>query len=305
MSIPPPNVKSSPPPKVMSIPPPKVMSTLPPKPMSILLPKVALQTQPNPAPVVPMNVTPSTDTHEHANAPPSWQKFFDLQAERNRRQLERESVQDRERRLARERKPPIKSAKVFHWDKNNSREFIRESVSKKWREGTLAYYSTKQKRYNSFENEWDCCTDFGSDDDCDSDSDGDGDANFIVDTTEIDDTHAPYRPPNASPSRISDPHEHDSEWLPEMPDEGDPCEDEILQFVHTYLGYTLPEPLPSSIPQIEPSHRKTVLKMIGMSCSTATDIYNRPRALLALDFVRRLFSRETISPEEWDLSRSN
>ncbi len=90
-----------------------------------------------------------------------------------------------------------------------------------------------------------------------------------------------------------------------MPDEGDPCEDEILQFLHMYLGYTLPNPIPSSVPQIEPIHRKTVLKMIGMSCSTATDIYHRPRTLMALDFVRRLFSKERVSSEEWDLSRSN
>ena len=68
------------------------------------------------------------------------------------------------------------------------------------------------------------------------------------DTAEIDDVHAPYCPPNAALSPVSDPHENDAEWLPVIPNEGDPCEDEILQFTHTYLGYTLPEPLPSSIP---------------------------------------------------------
>ncbi len=195
--------------------------------------------------------------------------------------------------------------KYFTGKKNDSGELIREPVSKKWREDTLAHYSMKQKRYNSFENEWDCCTDFGSDDDSDGDDDDDGDPSFIVHTAEIDDVHAPYRPANAALSPISDPHENDAEWLPVLPDEGDPCEDEILQFAHTYLGSTLPEPLPSFIPRIELSHRKTVLKMIGMSCSTATDVYHRPRALLALDFVRRLFSKEDVSSEEWDLSRSN
>lgn len=64
--------------------------------------------------------------------PPSWQDFFTFQKEHNHRQSERESLLDRQQHLARENKPPTKSAKVFHWVKDSSGQFVCESISKKW-----------------------------------------------------------------------------------------------------------------------------------------------------------------------------
>ena len=51
--------------------------------------------------------------------------------------------------------------------------YVREQVSKKWREHTLGDYSTNQVRYNPFLNEYDCCSQFGLDDESDEDESDD------------------------------------------------------------------------------------------------------------------------------------
>ena len=63
--------------------------------------------------------------------------------------------------------------------------------------------------------------------------------------------------------------------------------------------------MPSSGPLIDPNHRKTVLKLIGLSWDKSVDIFAQPRALLALDFLRRLCAKSSIAADEWDLSREN
>ncbi|KJA14090.1 hypothetical protein HYPSUDRAFT_209003 [Hypholoma sublateritium FD-334 SS-4] len=252
----------------------------------------------------PTNV-PSSDIH----VPPAlvdrpsshWTSFFASQAERNRRQLSRESVQDRERREARERQPPVKSAKVFHWIKTSAGHFVREAVSKKWREDTLADYSAKQKRYNSFDNEWDCFTDFGSDDECDSDDVDDADIGFFINDEEVSEANAPYDPsPPLPPNR--DPHEYNSDWL-QTSTVITAFEEEIIDIAQKFFGFVCPLPAPSG-PPVAPNNQKNVLKLLGLSWDKSVDVFKQPRALLAFDFVRRLCAKWSIS-DEWDLSRGN
>ncbi|KJA19629.1 hypothetical protein HYPSUDRAFT_117799, partial [Hypholoma sublateritium FD-334 SS-4] len=95
----------------------------------------------------------------------SWSQFHMLRKASNQRMEQAETTLERQKRLARERQPPTTSAKVFRWVKDvESDGYIREQVSKKWRQDTLADYSAKQARYDSFANEWDCSSEFGSDD---------------------------------------------------------------------------------------------------------------------------------------------
>ncbi len=99
----------------------------------------------------------------------SWNQFYTLRQASNRRMEQAETTLEKEKRVARERQPPTASAKVFCWVKDpESNGYIREQVSKKWRQDTLGGYSTKQARYDSFANEWDCSSEFGSDDESDS-----------------------------------------------------------------------------------------------------------------------------------------
>ncbi|KJA16736.1 hypothetical protein HYPSUDRAFT_147368 [Hypholoma sublateritium FD-334 SS-4] len=251
---------------------------------------------------------PSTKSHavsEPVELPSSpWKTFFALRAERNGRQLSRESPQDRERREARERQPPVKSAKVFHWIETSPGNYVREAISKKWREDTLADYSSKQKQYNSFDNEWDCCTAFGSDYECDSDSDDENDIGFFVSGEEVSEANAPYHPMSAHLTPNGDPHEHDSDWL-QTPTVNSIFEDEIIDITQRFFGLVCPLPAPSSGPPVDPNNRKNVLKLLGLSWDKSVDVFSQPRVLLAFDFLRRLCAKASISPDEWDLSREN
>ncbi len=235
---------------------------------------------------------------------PAWKAFFALRAERNRRQLTQESPQDRERREARERQPPVKSAKVFHWIEKGPDNYVREAISKKWREDTLADYSNKQKQYNSFDNEWDCCTAFGSDDECDSDSDDKSDTGFFVSGEEVSEANAPYHPIAAHLTPNGDPHEHDSDWL-QTPTINSNFGDEIIDVTQRFFGLVCPLPAPSSAPPVDPNNRKNVLKLLGFSWDKSVDVFSQPRVLFAFDFFRRLSAKASISPDEWDLSRES
>ncbi|KJA14962.1 hypothetical protein HYPSUDRAFT_121599, partial [Hypholoma sublateritium FD-334 SS-4] len=94
----------------------------------------------------------------------SWHSFLSSRKPLQQRIEQTETSVDKQKRLARERQPPTKSAKVFHWIKVISGDgYVREQVPKKWREDTLGDYSSKQARYDPFFNEWDCCSELGSD----------------------------------------------------------------------------------------------------------------------------------------------
>ncbi|KJA13375.1 hypothetical protein HYPSUDRAFT_151668, partial [Hypholoma sublateritium FD-334 SS-4] len=103
-----------------------------------------------------------------------WQKFSEARKVLTQRMEQTETERQRQTRLDRARKPPTKSAKVFRWVKDDvTNIYIREQVSKKWREDTLGDYSAKQTRYDSFLNEYDCCSAFGSDDESDENDEDD------------------------------------------------------------------------------------------------------------------------------------
>ncbi|KJA13949.1 hypothetical protein HYPSUDRAFT_150974, partial [Hypholoma sublateritium FD-334 SS-4] len=105
---------------------------------------------------------------EREKCPPSWKEFFASREALNKRLEITETASDKQKRLSREKKPPTQSAKVFRWVKDHTSErYIREQVSKKWRQDTLGDYSSNQIRYDSFSNEYDCSSQFGSDDESD------------------------------------------------------------------------------------------------------------------------------------------
>ena len=81
---------------------------------------------------------------QHEQELPPWQKFFETRKALTQRMEQTETERERQTRLNRERKPPTKSAKVFRWIKDDANVYVREQVSKKWREHTLGDYSTNQ-----------------------------------------------------------------------------------------------------------------------------------------------------------------
>lgn len=89
--------------------------------------------------------------------------YFAKMAARHQKRMESETPLNREKRMNRERKPPHTSAPVYVWEvsEDDPRKFIRILVRKADREETLDDFSDAQRRYNSFDNEWDCCAELG------------------------------------------------------------------------------------------------------------------------------------------------
>ncbi|EDR13000.1 uncharacterized protein LACBIDRAFT_312122 [Laccaria bicolor S238N-H82] len=89
----------------------------------------------------------------------TWREFFERRDENGPCLLSLETALECERHLNRERNPPIKSAKVFVWDRDP--ELPGREVLASERIETLEEYGPEQKRYDSYWNEWDCCFEFG------------------------------------------------------------------------------------------------------------------------------------------------
>ena len=90
----------------------------------------------------------------------TWEEFFKRREENLPRLLTLETDLERERRLNREQNPPIKTAKVFVWNRDPELPG-REEVLASERAETLEEYGPEQKRYDSYWNEWDCSFEVG------------------------------------------------------------------------------------------------------------------------------------------------
>jgi hypothetical protein len=128
-----------------------------------------------------------TDTNYHHAA------FFATREVQKQKKLAKETSNDRQTRLDRERKPPTKSAEVFlwQWSSDGAIELVRSRVSKKEREDVLGARSELQCKYDAVFNTWDVCEYFGPDDpdgdDDDDDYGGGGDIGTDSDDMDVDD----------------------------------------------------------------------------------------------------------------------
>jgi hypothetical protein len=101
-----------------------------------------------------------------------WALFFEAQAKQNEAQSGRETAQQRQTRLNRERNPPRVSAEVYEWDwsEGDPLVLVRTRISNKSREDTLDGYEDSQCRYGSFKKVWDVSQWFYLDDEKDGNS---------------------------------------------------------------------------------------------------------------------------------------
>jgi hypothetical protein len=102
-------------------------------------------------------------------APEHWQRYFERQVDRHRRREKEETLQDRQKRLDREKSHgscplPGHSSRtvVYQWEKNDDGFRVRTRVVRAHVRDMWDEYSDSQKRYNSFDDEWDVCTEFGT-----------------------------------------------------------------------------------------------------------------------------------------------
>ncbi len=230
-----------------------------------------------------------------------------------------ETSLDKQKRLARENQPPTKSAKVFHWTKDiSSNGYVREQVSKRWRQHTLGEYSSKQARYDSYLNEWDCCSELGSDDE----EDDHNNEESLEEDTPFEDYDQINAESLAPPQTIigSDSHlDHidDTEEMPPIchqPQDASFCpsvdglEEEVLEVAHTFWGFIPPLPSPNLPTITDQQKQKHVMKFLGFSwIESCSELFLRPRFLCLADFIDKISTSKAthISEDVWDVNREN
>ncbi|KJA22907.1 hypothetical protein HYPSUDRAFT_607729 [Hypholoma sublateritium FD-334 SS-4] len=228
-----------------------------------------------------------------------------------------ETTLERQKRLAREQQPPTTSAKVFRWVKDIGNDrYIRKQVHKKWRSDTLANYSTKQVQYDSFSNEWDCSSQFDSDDESDGVGADYNEEDLFVDYNLANEACSAAPLASAALKSPSVNFGDDERWLPfasqvQTLSPGstsvlDMYEEEIVETASIHFGYLPPLPARPKPPLLEASYQKNFLRILGLSWNAdSPSLFNWPRILALVDFMEKLSSQVVISADEWDLSREN
>ncbi|KAJ7675588.1 hypothetical protein DFH06DRAFT_977454 [Mycena polygramma] len=123
---------------------------------------------------------PPVEPNSQQRAGETMNQFFERRAKANADRATRETVQARESRLQQEKNastgavPGRKGARVYVWEKSNG-FYIRRAAGRSNYEDVWDEYGPLQRRYNSFQNEWDVCEAFGPEGGDDDDDDGDDD----------------------------------------------------------------------------------------------------------------------------------
>ena len=127
---------------------------------------------------------PLTNVEENGKIYNHYNDFFTAREKRQKEMMKVESARDRQARESRARKPGVKNAKVYEWEKTQSsggREvYQRVRVNKKRNEDVYDFYKTHERLFNAFANEWDLCHEFnfGNKDDHRSGFDSDSDSEY-------------------------------------------------------------------------------------------------------------------------------
>ena len=253
-------------------------------------------TQQPSAPRAPPGKSPSTR--------PAWEEFFAERERSNALRREKETPQQREKRLNRERKPPTVSAQVFEWVESDSdlSQLVRKAVVSREREDTLAFYGAQQCRYDSFRNEWDCCEHFGPGTDIEDEYEDD----YMQgpEQQEAIDPLLEYNPPDPSNTRPSHPVTTLVNELPPL--DAVPEAYEVVEILHLHYGFLPPIPPPALTKPIDPKDVQTLLRALGWGRNRAYDpVFDTGLGQVVFDFCKTLTSNNQPDPSLWDLSRNN
>jgi hypothetical protein len=211
-----------------------------------------------------------------------WGPFFEKQEKIHAKMLEKESPPKKQARLSRMKHPPVTSCPIYVWDWNDDDDnlrFERTRVRNDDRLSTLNEFSSNQKRYNAFDNEWDCCRQWGED-------------------PEQDDIAEPL-PPQLQPHKT-----HDEMMVERLGME-------VGRLLYEYYGWVVPLPLP--LPESNPTllaeeNRKALIAVLGLQTATLeSSFFHTPLAKAAMAYVRVLVAKDMVHPsgEVWDLSENN
>ncbi|KAG6913509.1 hypothetical protein DXG01_006267 [Tephrocybe rancida] len=256
--------------------------------------------------------------------------FFAKRDAHNARRLLTETPLDRQACLNRERKPPTVSAKVFVWEPSeaNPNEWMRLPVRKADRKQTLDMYSGKMAWYDSFTNEWDCCGEFGPPEAMDEDFGSPLPEAGHQDSLD-DPTQEPLMPfQDVGPRLLTPPTQpeqtRDAEcytiprFVPlgrpveaSLPTQGpsteaDLWQQEVLEILVVYYGYTPPLPLPADIaPTISLVDQKKMVRLLGLSWAHSEPFASSSATVLAKSYLDKIITNVRPSDDQCDLNTSS
>ncbi|KAF8798504.1 hypothetical protein BYT27DRAFT_7264657 [Phlegmacium glaucopus] len=267
--------------------------------------------QPQPQPT-PEPQTQAFDCAASSAIIPSWKAFFEKRQARNEHLKARETDKQRQSRESREKNPPVKRTKVFLWKRIEGGGYRRESFYQAENGMHLDAYNKRQKIYDAFSNEWDCCSEFGEP------SQGD-----FADDNDIDDNYPMMPPPSTSVDQAlrpgSPPPEPSTPTLDHLAPAVDDrsfhvvCPVEIpfdwedfktSQLLYEIYGFIGPLPLPTHPSSIDKAGRSLLLTIVGLRRDDSEN-FKSPVASFALQFLNFLNDFKTPKNTTWDIADGN
>src|SRR5271156_3065774 len=250
-----------------------------------------------------------------------WSKFFCARDELNKKKMEKETPAQRQTRINRERKPPLKKVDVYLWDWSDEEplQLVRARVTRREGEDILSNYRNSHLIYDSYRNVWDACEYFGQPDE---DSDDESVVGCVVPTDSAF-THAPI-PSITDDNGASEQAAHEafcqdrllqlstappSERFKKYSlsyslDKLDLAQDtfDLLGYLVFQYGFVPPLP-PKSDSPVNPKDWQENLKNIGLDASK----HPMPNDMAAsmLQFLQGLRLPTGPSEELWDLRSGN
>jgi hypothetical protein len=194
--------------------------------------------------------------------------------------------------------PPTSSAKVFEWLKNvkDPTRWDRTPVLKKERQDILDYYGSQQKRYDAWENEWDCCELFGP---LDPDQEVDYD-DLCAGHDETDPNKNAACPPPPVEG-FADVSEDNSDDIPSS----SPLQVRaVAEILSIHYGFVPPLSLSASPTSIDEIQQNKFLRSIGHTHSDGS-LFSSNLGSQAIRFVQTLVNRHRPSADSWDLDHTN
>ena len=154
---------------------PQLVDLLPPVQNSLSSSTLApppYQPQPSTSGVIPSRQHPKVQLPGE-----TFQQYFIRRQKRHEAKMKKESPQEKQLRANREKAsagrqcPGRKGPAVFVWEPDDNGFRVRTLQTRKQVSDVWTRYSATQMVFDSFENEWDCCSIFGEDDPSDDDDD--------------------------------------------------------------------------------------------------------------------------------------
>lgn len=232
--------------------------------------------------------------------PPGWISFFDARDRRNVEREKTESQQHRSSRLNREKNPPTKHIRgLYEWveDPHEPGGWRREdmNVKREHRADILGDFSSTQKRYDPWTNEWDICLAWGEEPDVRSDDDD------FYGTDVVDDDHNDYAESDLVSREFQRTPSPDIS-VTKQPEDGQT--EETSNFLHTLttqFGFVPPAIDDDTTGPNSGAELKHVLKAFGQPLEVAQTL--SPSTVYAISqFLDNISNKQCPALGRWDIN---